>query len=191
MFAQHGAVFATAEKEAVLGAAMAGDFRERHGTLDNREAQTYLDRIVRELVAAQPGGGHCCSVELYASANAAAKPTAFPGGYLFVPARLFSNSPDEEAFVHAVAHAVAHVRQRDWVPEGTVSYANIPLIFAWAMDDEAESIPLGMRAEFEARERRAEEAAAQSGPAVTTGTGEFERLRPPPPPPRPRPSLLP
>jgi hypothetical protein len=179
-----------AEKEAALGAVMAQQFRERGGMLDIAEARAYLERVVGELAAAQPGDGECCTVELFARAEAEGKPAPYPGGYLFVPAKLFLTSADEEAFVRALAHAVAHVRQRDWIMASAANYVRGPVTFAGPVDDRADSLPKGMRAEFEGREARADEAAEEFAQAVKTGTGEFERLRDRAPLATPRPSLL-
>jgi hypothetical protein len=201
MLAQDPAPGLTAEKEAALGASMAKQFRERHGTLDLPEAQTYLERIVRDLAAAQPGDGPCCSVEIHTGgADASAWPEALPGGYLFVPARRFLTAPSEAEFVERLAHAVAHARTRDWIvnpgPRGDL--ASVPVIYLGSCD--RSDAPMGMRQEYDARERRAETAAAELRHAVETGTGELERVRAlvearigrfPPLGPRSRPSLLP
>ena len=191
MFAQDSAANLDLAKENALGALMAKQFRERNGTLDVPEATAYVERIVKELAAAQPGEGPCCTVALYASAEAPGKPTAYPGGHLFVPAKLFFTSAGEQEFVHAIAHAVAHIRQRDWNTMSASNYARPKMAVFFGGVDEAEALPLGLREEFDAREARADEAAEASVKAVTTGTGEFERLRDKAPLPTPRPSLLP
>lgn len=181
------------QREAALGALMARQFRERQGTVDLPEVQAYLERVVRQLAAAQPGEGTCCTVALFAREEADSKPVAFPGGHLFVPAKLFFTSADEQAFVRALGHAVAHIRQRDWVRVGAQSadLASVPVDLFWAEQDSAESLPLKLRPEFEAREDLADEAAERSARFVTMGSGEFERLRDQAPLPTPRPSLLP
>lgn len=178
------------QRERALGDLMAKQFRERNGAVDIPEVQAYLERIVRELAAAQPGDGPCCTVALYARAEAEAKPVVFPGGHLFVPAKLFFTAPDETAFVRALGHAVAHIRQRDWVKVGAqaAERASVPLDPAWSADDRGES-PL--RPQFEAREQRADQAAEKSLEAVAIGDGEFERIRDRAPLPTPRPPLLP
>ena len=181
----------TLEREVALGKFMAQQFRESKGTVDLPEAQAYLERLVSELAAAQPGDGPCCTVSLYARAEAPVKPVAYPGGYLFVPAKLFFTSPDESAFVHALAHAVAHARQRDWMASEAGNHASIPLTFIGTEDDGVEALPIRMREQFEAREKRADEAADRSITAVQMETGEFERLRDQAPLPTPRPSLQP
>ena len=192
MFAQSPPANQDIAKENALGALMAKQFRERNGTVEIPEAQAYLERVVSEIAAAQPGDGPCCSVALYAAAEAPGKPTAYPGGHLFVPAKLFFTSETEADFVRSLAHAVAHIRQRDWnTNSAAVNHASIPLTFIGSEQDEASALPMGMRAEFDAREQRADEAAEQSVKAVTTGTGEFERIRDKAPLPTPRPSLLP
>lgn len=188
LLAQEAAPSVSEEAEAAIGAAMARHFRERHVVLDAPQAQAYLDRIVNKVAASQSGDGPCCTVELYSSDDAYAKPTAFPGGYLFVPSKLFFTSLGEDVFVSSIAHAVAHIRLRDWTADG--QFGSIPLTFVWTEDDRIESVPLGMRPAFEARERRANAAAAQSVYWARADTGEFERIRGALPPPAPRPSLL-
>ena len=118
---------------------------------------------------------------------------AFPGGHLFVPAKLFYTAPDEAAFVRAIGHAVAHAKQRDWVRMGAqaADMASVPLDLAWSVDDRAEALPDRVRPEYEAREQRADEAAEKSLKRVRIGSGEFERIREEVPLPTPRPSLLP
>jgi hypothetical protein len=181
------------ERENALGTLMASQFSERNGTVDIPEVQAYLERVVRELAAAQPGDGQCCSVAMYARAEAESKPVTFPGGHLFVPAKLFFTSSDEAAFVRALGHAVAHAKQRDWVRMGAqaADMASIPLDLGWTSDDRAESLPLRLRPEFEDREERADEAAERAARHVTVGDGEFERIRDEIPLPTPRPSLRP
>ena len=188
---QHSSADEALKREAVMGKLMAQQFRDSKGTIEIPEAKAYLERVVGELAAAQPGDGPCCTIALYARAEAPAKPVAYPGGYLFVPAKLFFTSKDESAFVHALAHAVAHIRQRDWVSSGAANYGSTPLDYIGAADDRPESLPLEMRKQFEAREQLADEAADNSAPAVKIGTGEFERIRDHAPLPTPRPSLQP
>jgi hypothetical protein len=190
MFAQAPLPGPDVDKENALGALMAKQFRDRNGTIDVPDAQSYVERIVTELAAAQSGPGACCKVELYASAESADKPTTYPGGHLFVPVKLFFTSADEAAFVETLAHAVVHIRQRDWYAVSASNYSHPPMPMMWNGDDRT-TVPLGVREEFNAREHRADEAAAQSVKAVTMGSGEFERIRDKAPLQTPRPSLLP
>ncbi|MCB9385544.1 MAG: hypothetical protein H6509_13090 [Bryobacterales bacterium] len=167
-----------AEKEAALGRLMAQQFRERQTIVRNAEAQAYVERIVGELVRLQPGDGACCTVEIYTSAEATEKPAVYPGGYLFVPVKLFRSARDEEAFVLALAHAVAHARQRDWaVREAQPGAANAPLTAMWSADGDIGSMPLGMQRELSEREQQADQAAEESALQIRTGGGEFERIR--------------
>ena len=191
MFAQSPGSNPDLAKENALGALMAQQFRQRHTPLDIPEAKAYVERLAGELAAAQTGDGKCCTVELYAAAEAPSKPTAYPGGYLFVPAKMFFTSTDEDAFVRTLAHAIAHIRLRDWqtMPAAYSSLAQ-PML-SLAEGDGPENVPLAMQEKFEARERLADEAAEKSVKAVTTGTGEFERIRDQAPLPTPRPTLLP
>ncbi|MEZ5362623.1 MAG: hypothetical protein R2748_09900 [Bryobacterales bacterium] len=181
-----------AQKEAALGQLMAQQFRERQTIVENAEAQAYVERIVGELARLQPGDGACCTVEIYTSVEAPDKPAVYPGGYLFVPAKLFQTARDEEAFVLAMAHAVAHARQRDWtVRDAQPGAASIPLTTVWSADGDVGSMPIGMQRQLAEREQQADQAAEESALQIRTGSGEFERIREQAglPEPQPRPSL--
>jgi predicted Zn-dependent protease len=172
---------------------MAKQFRERNGTFEIPEAQAYLERLVKTLAAALPGDASCCSVELYDRPEAPAKPTAYPGGYLFVPAKLFFTSPSETELILALSHAIAHIKLGDWSAKSVAAAggANIAPTVIWAGDDQSSTVPEDLRSQFEERERRADEAAERAAGRVVKGTGEFERVRDLAPLPTSRPSLLP
>jgi predicted Zn-dependent protease len=116
------------DKEVALGRVMAADFRKHATLLDNPAVQTYVDRLGQKLAAQMPDarfpftfaaitGDYCSEM-----GGPPGMPTAFPGGYLFVPAALFITARDEAEVAGILAHSMEHKVQ-------IVSGASIPLIF--------------------------------------------------------------
>jgi predicted Zn-dependent protease len=116
------------EKQAALGRVMAADFRKHATPLDNPAVQTYLDGLGQKLASQMPDakfaftftvitGDHCSEL-----GGPPGMPTAFPGGYVFVPATLFIAAQDEAEFAGVLAHSMERKVQ-------IVSGASIPLIF--------------------------------------------------------------
>lgn len=86
------------------------------------------------------------------------EPSALPGGYVFVPAALFLAAQDEAEFAGMLAHAMAHIAERQAMGSEQISVKSAPLIFVggWTGScTEAVALPMG----FVATQRRFEQQA--------------------------------
>jgi hypothetical protein len=175
--------------DADLGAEIARQYRARYGVVDMPSAKTYLERIAAEAGRALDANHECCRIELLqGSAGAPQWPQAGLDGRIFVPIKSLVLAQDEAAFVRRMAHAVAHVQQDRTVDADGLPPIRVAFHGAWC--DKPGAVPADMRAEFESRERKADEAAEIALGAVALGSSEFEQLRsvlsrPEPPPPVP------
>jgi predicted Zn-dependent protease len=151
--------FYSAEKEAALGAQLAKQFRQDTHALDSDAVQKYVVRIGGTLsaqtftftVIADGIGGSTHEV------------TAFPGGYLFVPASLLVAAHDEAEFAGMLAHAMAHVMERHGLrgsgDQPIVNYGSIPLVFLGGWDSGyhiGAGVPLGFLKALRERELEAD-----------------------------------
>lgn len=61
------------------------------------------------------------------------EPIAFPGGFIFVPARLILAAQDEDEFAGMLAHSIAHIAERHATRQATRSeitnMSTTPLIY--------------------------------------------------------------
>jgi len=130
------------EKEVALGAELANEFRRNSTPLESSAAQQYVERIGRQLspyFPDPPPFTYKFSITIDAGDTIHLhEPCAFPGGFIFVPAGLFSSAQDEAEFAGVLAHAIAHVAARHGIRmagSGLIgNHASIPLIFlgGWA-----------------------------------------------------------
>lgn len=128
------------DKEVALGRVMAADLRKHATPLDNPAVQTYLDGLGQRLAAqmldarspftfAAITGDYCSEL-----GGPPGMPTAFPGGYLFVPAALFITAQDEAEFAGILAHSMEHKVR-------VVHGGGIPLIFISDCTGRASGLP--------------------------------------------------
>ena len=108
------------EKEAALGRQLAAEFRQRTTTIASRSVQDYVENLGREL-ASQPASPFSFTFSVIAEDPCPTihEPYALPGGYVFVPAALFSAAQDEAEFAGMLAHAMAHVVERHATRQAT------------------------------------------------------------------------
>ena len=120
------------QKEAALGASMAREVRAHTRILETDGIQGYLDGVSGKLSPQFAGSAFPFQVEVTADGDAS-EPTVLPGGYIFVSAGLVAKAQDEAEFVGLLAHAMAHVNERDntrLASRGEIAQmATIPLIF--------------------------------------------------------------
>jgi len=88
---------------------------------------------------------------------------SLPGGYIIVSTALLTSAGDEAELAGMLAHAMAHVANRDGKRPGTqgqpLNYGSVPLIFlgGWAGgDNQGLAIPLAFRAIQKTYERQAD-----------------------------------
>ena len=131
-----GVQFYSVEKELALGRQLAGDTRKLTTPVENSDVQDYANRIGKRLYA-QVTSPFVLSIEVVAGlpANSAHEPLELPGGFLFIPAGLILAAHDEDEFAGMLAHAIAHVANRDLTRAASsgqvTNYGTIPLDF-WA-----------------------------------------------------------
>ncbi len=143
------------DREARLGAAVAAEIRGQTTPLDSRAARDFVDRLGRRIAAELPLGRMNCTFEIVADGPADAglhEPIALPGGYIFVPAALFTAAADEAEFAGMLAHSMAHVAAR----HATRNAARPPVILT------SGSVPAGMLRPLRSFELEADLVAAQA-----------------------------
>ncbi|HEY1760799.1 MAG TPA: M48 family metalloprotease [Bryobacteraceae bacterium] len=106
-------------KEASLGAQLAQNVSQATTPLDNAAALSYVQQMGAKLAAQLPESSFPYTFALIAdsknaggSGDALEEPLAIPGGYVFVPARMFLTAQDDSEFAGLLAHAMAHVAER-------------------------------------------------------------------------------
>jgi len=126
-----GINFYSRDKEIALGRQLALEYRRRTTPLDNAAVSDYVKRVGANLAAQFPGwtyqietvredrGGSTALAldpELLrvAAPEATHEPAAFPGGFIFVSVDLIAAARSEAEFAGMLAHAMAHVAERDW-----------------------------------------------------------------------------
>jgi predicted Zn-dependent protease len=127
------------EKEAALGAALAAQVERNSPPAIlpeglRPEALRYVQQVGARLAEQLPDAPFPYTFALIGdNSDPSQEPIALPGGYVFVPTRLFLNARDEAEFAGVLAHAMAHVADRQGTRQATKSTLNqlatIPLIF--------------------------------------------------------------
>jgi beta-barrel assembly-enhancing protease len=112
--AQQATNLYSSEKESALGAELSAQARSQYSVVSPATVGQYIDRVGRRLAAALPATNvvyRFAVVEdrLGGSTN---EPLALPGGSVFVPASLISDSRSESELAGMLAHAIAHVAAR-------------------------------------------------------------------------------
>jgi len=112
--AQQGANFYSKEKESALGSKLASQAQNQFTIVRNPTVAQYVNRVGRRLTAtlADDSAVYTFTVvedQLGGSTN---EPIALPGGPIFIPANLISESRSENEFAGMLAHAIAHVAGR-------------------------------------------------------------------------------
>jgi len=103
------------EKEMALGASLAQQVQRTATPLNSPAALDYVQRLGAKLAAQlpEPRFSFTFAVTSNDQGNALHEPLSLPGGYIFVPASLFLAAQDEAEFAGMLAHAMAHVADRD------------------------------------------------------------------------------
>lgn len=112
------------QKEIALGKAVASDFERRVALLPDPRVAAYVRKVAARLV--QPGRpGY--EVIAHVTDSHATRAAAFPGGHLYIDAKLILEAHSEAELAAVLAHELAHVSLR----HGLTSHglATIPIIF--------------------------------------------------------------
>jgi predicted Zn-dependent protease len=211
----------TPEQEVALGELMAAEFLKQSTPLESKAIQAFVDHTGSRLAAhaETPFRFHFVVIAGYAG-GPTYEPRSFPGGYILIPAQLFLACRDNAEFAGMLAHAMAHVVNRDATRAATTDTGNglVPLLPNFPGDDmfapaafrtqrrqyeeEADATAVRMMRDVgydPAALRRYKERAASleaparnppSGPSVTEFHNIQDRIRPLTPPPYSNPPTL-
>jgi predicted Zn-dependent protease len=150
-----GVNFYSIEKEAALGAQMAGDFQRQNQVLDDPQVNGYVRSVGERLVRQIPETGFTFHFAVFVDGEASGLHEArvLPGGYIYVPESLILTARDEAEFAGMLAHAVAHAANRDATRlasrRNAANLATIPLTVSggWTFESarqNAEIIPIAL-----------------------------------------------
>jgi beta-barrel assembly-enhancing protease len=149
-----GVNFYSIEKEKVLGAQLAEEFRRQHPLLDSAAVHDYIEQMGARLVRGLPQSSPF-PYQFEPTSDSTGtflEPASLPGGYVFIPAGLILAANDESEVAGTLAHAMAHILARHYTREATKAdiaqqQGGAPLIFT--MDvfgygaDQAALLPVG------------------------------------------------
>jgi predicted Zn-dependent protease len=157
--------FYNLEKEAALGRQLAAETARHSKPLDSAAARGYVNELGQRLASKIPGPSITYTFAVVASGadNTTHEPLALPGGYIFVPARLFLAARDEAEFAGMLAHSMAHIAARHDTRQATRGQ----LVNMSTNQNQGAAIPVGLQrfrreTELEA-DRLAAEAMAAAG----------------------------
>jgi predicted Zn-dependent protease len=141
------------EKELALGQQLAREFRNHTTPFENAEVSAYVRNTAGRLASQFPGGwSYHVEVVRENTGGAIHEPVAFPGGFLFVSVELLAEARSEAEFAGVLAHAMAHIADRD----GMVQSGHGPVVYTGG---DSSLMPLGMRPLQRASENQADDSA--------------------------------
>jgi len=115
-----GINFYKLDREIALGAALAEDVRRESQVLDSELVQAYVARLGRQLALQTAGPNFPYAFTAVADLppgvmtnNPTHEPMAVPGGPIFIPAGLILEAQSTAELAGMLAHAIAHVADRD------------------------------------------------------------------------------
>lgn len=102
------------DKEAALGAMIAGESRKRTTSLGDSTVQDYIERLGKQLATQVIGrdGDWEFAVIRDDVGGSTHEALSIPGGYIFVPASLILAVENEGELAGMLAHSMAHVAER-------------------------------------------------------------------------------
>ena len=133
--AQQGPNLYSRQKEIALGAELARQVERTSTPLNNPDALKYIRQMGARLTSQLADVPFPYTFHLIASVNGSPieEPMALPGGHIFIPSNLFLAARDESELAGLVAHAMAHIADRDGTRMATPSQPSeagaIPLVF--------------------------------------------------------------
>jgi beta-barrel assembly-enhancing protease len=115
-----GINFYSKTEEISIGRQMARQFRGDTTPLGNTVVSDYVNRVGAALAAQMPGGwAYQFEVVRENGDGVTLEPVAFPGGPIFISADLIAAARSEAEFAAMLAHAMAHVAERNWTKNAT------------------------------------------------------------------------
>jgi predicted Zn-dependent protease len=166
------------EKEIALGAKMAEDAKQRTTAFESAAYVTYIEQIAARLARElpEPRWQYAFSAVEDDPGGPTHEPLSFPGGTIFVTARLILETRNDAEFAGIIAHAMAHCTERHGTRSATrtqlAQQPAIPLIFMggwYGMGAQQAVLPAGMR-----RLQRQFEIAADTLAAKTMAAAGFD-----------------
>jgi len=128
-----GVNFYSLEKEAALGQQLAAEFTRDNPVVEIPSVQQYVQQLGDRLVAEFAGPPFTYKYALVADSPTFNEMVAMPGGSVFVPLSIILAARDEDEFAGILAHAIAHIANRDGSRQATkaelMNTASIPLIY--------------------------------------------------------------
>ena len=142
----------SAEKESALGFQMASRVRAQTTPLGLPSVDSYVADVGRKLAAYAPNSPEPWAFRVMQDQRGGptCESLSLPGGYIFVAARLVLAARNEAEFAGMLAHAMAHVAERQGIHRAKSGeqgqLASIPLIFMGGAigDDEHLLVPVGL-----------------------------------------------
>jgi len=151
-----GVNFYSLDKEIALGAQLAEHVRRESKALDSDLVRDYVARLGRQLAPQAQGPNFPYTFTVVADFpwstedNPTREPLALPGGPIFVPASLILEAQNTAELAGMLAHAIAHVADRDCTRLATradlmqiAATAPSPSRGCWAGGGSGQAIPLG------------------------------------------------
>jgi len=162
--------FYSREKEAALGERLAKDVLRNSTVVQNPAVQAYIERLGGRLSAQFPADlTYRFTVVTDGSSGGTHEPMSLPGGYIIVSMTLLTAAGDEAEVAGMLAHAMAHVANRDGARQATqgqlINYGSVPLIFlgGWTGgDSQGLAVPRAFRAIQKTYERQADRDAVRA-----------------------------
>jgi predicted Zn-dependent protease len=114
-----GINFCSLDREIAMGAQLADAVRRDNKVLDSNLVQDYVACLGRQLALQVPGPNFPYTFTVVAVVpgnfwgNPTHEPLALPGGPIFIPASLILEAQDTAELAGMLAHAIAHVANRD------------------------------------------------------------------------------
>jgi beta-barrel assembly-enhancing protease len=104
----------SSEQESALGAELSAQARGQYTFVSATGVGQYIDRVGRRLTAALPVSNAVYRFAVVGDrlGGSTNEPVALPGGSIFIPANLISESRSESELAGMLAHAIAHVAAR-------------------------------------------------------------------------------
>ena len=123
----------SSQKEAALGATLAVQVRRQTTPLGVASVNRYVENLGRQLAAQMPNAPEDWKFSVIRDHEGGStyEPLSLPGGWVFIPAQLILTVEREAEFAGMLAHAMAHVAERQAIRQtpGDVTYlAAIPLV---------------------------------------------------------------
>ena len=160
-----GVNFYSVEKEVALGRQLAAEFQRNAKLLASPATQTFIDDLGERLAAHAPNSAFTYTFRLIAEdPTVLHEPAAFPGGFVFVPARLILAAKDEGELAGMLAHAIAHVAARHGTQQASRAEIlhTIPVVYVGSAAgsaiprDNTLVLPMKLRAKSRAYELEAD-----------------------------------